>query len=367
MRYLGNPDYRHDSVSCTGILITNLGTPVAPTPKALRRYLGEFLADPRVVEMPRWLWYVILHGVILRIRPHLSAKAYKKVWTEDGSPLLHYSLQQHRALAEKFSAPDAVHKFGNVRVALGMRYGEPSMRDALRQLQQDNVSRILVLPLYPQYSATTTASTFDAVTVELKKWRWVPSLRFISSYHDYPAYIACMAEHLRGYWKNNPRGEKLLMSFHGLPKRYLLLGDPYYCHCHKTARLLAEQLGLDNHQWAVTFQSRFGREEWLQPYTDKTLQQLPQQEVKRVDVFCPGFSVDCLETLEEIAMQNKTFFMDAGGETFNYIPALNATTSHIETLYQLLTLNLQGWDNGVLTEDALRQSRKRASALGAKQ
>lgn len=359
MKYLGNPDYRHGAVPATGILISNLGTPDAPTRRALRRYLAEFLADPRIVEAPRWLWRLALHGVILRVRPGRSAHAYSKVWTANGSPLLHYSRQQLDALRRRLSATN-----GELHIVLGMRYGNPSIASALESLRRLNIERLLVLPLYPQYSATTTASTFDAVSETLRQWRRVPALRFIDNYHDFPPYIEAMAGHIRGFWGSQGRAEKLLFSFHGLPRRYLLKGDPYHCQCHKTARLLAESLGLDAAQWQVSFQSRFGREEWLNPYTDQVLKALPSQGIRRVDVFCPGFSADCLETLEEVEMQNREFFLEAGGEAFNYIPALNAEDAHIQALARLIEHNLQGWESPAFDGE---QSRQRALAQGARQ
>ncbi|HEX7026076.1 MAG TPA: ferrochelatase [Gammaproteobacteria bacterium] len=359
MEYLGNPDYRHGTPPATGILISNLGTPDAPTPKALRRYLAEFLGDPRIVEAPRWLWLPVLHGAILRFRPRLSAHAYSKVWTENGSPLLHYSLRQLEALKSRLRTDS-----GELYLALGMRYGNPSIPSALESLRGRNIERLLVLPLYPQYSATTTASTFDAVSAALRHWRRIPALRFIDNYHDFPPYIAAMAGHIHDSWSRQERGEKLIFSFHGLPRRYLLKGDPYHCQCHKTARLLAEALGLEAGQWQVSFQSRFGREEWLTPYTDHVLKALPSQNVKRVDVFCPGFSVDCLETLEEIEMQNREFFLEAGGERFNYIPALNAADTHIEALARLVETHMQGWEAPMFDAE---QSRLRALSMGARQ
>ena len=358
--YLGNADYTHGTASTTGVLLTNLGTPDAPTPSALRRYLGEFLADPRVVELPRWLWWLVLHGVILRIRPPRSARAYQQIWTEQGSPLLVFS----EALAAALT--DTIHDRldPSVQVVLGMRYGQPSLPAALDRLRQAQVQRLLVLPLYPQYSATTTASTFDALSAELRRWRRLPELRFIQHYHDFNPYISAMAEHIREHWHNHGRGQKLLLSFHGLPKRYLFNGDPYHCECYKTARLLATELHLQDHEWQVTFQSRFGREPWLQPYTDHVLQALPAENLHKVDVFCPGFAVDCLETLEEIALQNRDIFLTAGGQKFQYIPALNATDGHITALTELIVRHCQGW---VHTSDSTELTRDRALALGAQQ
>ncbi len=362
-RFIGQANYQHDRSRATGILITNLGTPDAPTAKALRRYLAEFLADPRVVEIPRLIWMLILHGIILRTRPARSAKAYKEVWREQGSPLLIYSRQQLEAIKAALEP----HFEGPVEFALGMRYGKPSIPDALAQLQQANVGRLLVLPLYPQYSGSTGGSTFDKVAQTLQTWRYVPELRFINHYHDDPGYINAMAEHIKRYWREHGRGDKLLLSFHGVPKFYLLKGDPYHCECHKTARLLAQSLGLQADEWLITFQSRFGKAEWLKPYTDETIKQLPAKGVKHLQVFCPGFSADCLETLEEIAGENKEYFIEAGGLRFDYISALNAELAHIQALTDLIKANTQGWQGAVASTADLAQAKQDAMALGAEQ
>ncbi len=367
--YLGNADYHHGTAECTGVLLTNLGTPDAPTAAALRRYLGEFLADPRVIESPRLIWWLALHGVILRIRPRRAAHAYQKVWTEQGSPLLAISRRQAAALQlslqQRFKGP--------VRVALGMRYGNPSIAAALDELRQAGARRLLVLPLYPQYSATTTASTFDAVAAVLKTWRLQPELRFINHYHDHPGYIRALADSVRAYWAAHGEPERLMFSFHGLPKRYLLAGDPYHCESHKTARLVAEQLGLTDERWLLTFQSRFGREEWLKPYCDQTLREWGAAGVQRVDVLCPGFPADCLETLEEIEQQNREIFLQAGGGEYHYIPALNDSTDHIGMLGDLVLQHCQGWpeteaDWSAQADAAARSdSQRRAVAHGAGQ
>lgn len=337
--YWGETDYEHDKLARTGILLVNLGTPDSPDAGSVRRYLAEFLWDPRVIEMPRPLWWLILHGVILRIRPRRSAEAYRKVWTERGSPLLDISLRQAAALKAELDRTLS----GPAEVELGMRYGKPSVSDALRRLGEAGVRRLLVLPLYPQYSATTTASTFDAVAAELTTWRWIPELRFVTQYHDNSGYIAAIAASLREAWSNQPRAERLLFSFHGLPKRYLLAGDPYHCACHKTARLVAEQLGLESGSWSLAFQSRVGREEWLRPYTDEQLLEWGKAGVRSVDVICPGFSADCLETLEEIAIQNRELFQEAGGGDYRYIAALNDRPDHIGTLADIVKAHIQGW------------------------
>ncbi len=345
MKYKGNPDYKHDTPACTGVLITNLGTPDAPTPAALRKYLGEFLSDPRVIETPKIIWWFVLHCIILRTRPRKSAEAYKKVWTNNGSPLLDISLKQREAiqhqLEQKYKSP--------LKVELAMRYGNPSIKIGLEKLQKANATRILILPLYPQYSAATTASTFDAISDVLKKWRWIPEVRMINHYHDNPDYISALANSIKKYWQTHTKPEKLLFSFHGLPKDYFLAGDPYHCECHKTARLVAEKLALQEDEWQLTFQSRFGPREWLQPYTDITLKELAANGTKSVQIICPGFSADCLETIEEIDMQNRDFFTAAGGEEFSYIPALNDSDEHINVLCKLIQTHCQGWD--LKTED----------------
>ena len=335
-KYLGTSEYSHGSVEKLGILVTNLGTPDAPETGPLRRYLAEFLWDPRV---PRPLWWLILNGVILRTRPRRSAEAYRAVWKEDGSPLLTCAREQAAGIRERL----ATRLSGPFEVALGMRYGNPSIPAALRQLHALHATRLLVLPLYPQYSASTTGSTFDALAMELMRWRWVPELRFVGRYHDAPGYIAALAASIREHWAAHGRGEHLLMSFHGVPRRYLDSGDPYHCQCHKTARLVAQHLGLEPGSWSTTFQSRFGREEWLKPYTDETVKALGRKGLKRIDVVCPGFSADCLETLEEIAEENAGYFREAGGETLSYIPCLNTRADHLDFLADLAVQHLQGW------------------------
>lgn len=332
--------FRHDSSAVTGVLLTNLGTPDAPTAAALRRYLGEFLSDPRVVEMPRWLWRLILHGIILRVRPQRSARNYAKIWTEQGSPLLHIARQQQAALQQRLAA-----RFqGPVKVALGMRYGQPSLADALEELRAAGARRIVALPLYPQYASATTGSTWDALSQTLQTWRWLPDLRFISHYPDHSGYIQALAGRIKTYWaEHGGQPDKLIFSFHGIPKNTFLAGDPYYCECQKTARLTAQALGLGIEQWQVCFQSRFGRQEWLQPYTDKTLEALGQAGTARVDVVCPGFAADCLETLEEIGQENRDIFLQAGGKEFHYIPALNADAAHIDALADLVLSHCQDW------------------------
>ncbi len=355
--------YRHGSAPGAGVLLVNLGTPDAPTPAALRRYLGEFLWDRRVVEIPRPLWWLILHGWVLRTRPAKSAAKYAEVWTEAGSPLLAIAGRQRAAIAARLEALCP----GPVAVALGMRYGEPSIGCALRALRDAGAERVLVLPLYPQYSASTTASAFDAIAAELGRWRWLPELRFVNQYHDDAGYLGALAASLEAAWREQPPGEKLLFSFHGLPKRNLLAGDPYHCQCHKTARLLAERLGLSAERWAVAFQSRFGRAEWLKPYTSETLADWARRGVRSVDVVCPGFSADCLETLEEIAGENRALFIATGGERFRYVPALNDAHAHIEALLALVRRHAAGWPefDATAVPPERASGRARALAFGA--
>ena len=321
-----------DAPATTGILVTNLGTPDAPTPAALRKYLAEFLSDPRVIETPRLLWWPILHGFILRLRPRRSARAYREVWTEAGSPLLVISEKQCRAIRSALGEDDGAP----FRVELGMRYGNPSIRSALEKLRSYNLNKLLILPLYPQYSAATTASTFDAVAAVLKTWRRIPQLRMITSYHDDPGYIDALVESIRDQWAQSGKADKLLFSFHGLPRDYVLAGDPYSDECHATARLVAGQLELDKNRWEVSFQSRFGPREWLQPYTDKLLREWGKTGIEHVQVICPGFAADCLETLEEIEIRNRDCFLSAGGKKFTYIPALNDQPRHIAALCELI-------------------------------
>ena len=321
------------------MLLVNLGTPTAPTASAVRPYLAEFLGDPRVIDYPRWLWWLILHGVILRVRPKRSAHAYARIWNERGSPLRYGS----EALAAGLQAELDRQQPGTLRVALAMRYGGPSVAHTIGQLQREGVRRLLVLPLYPQYSATSTGSVIDAVADAFKQLRWPPELRIVNDYHDDPGHIDALAAGIERWWAANGRGEKLLLSFHGIPERYVRLGDPYLDQSRRTAQLLRERLQLGEDELIVSFQSRVGRERWLQPYTDATVRQLAADGVRKLDVACPGFAVDCLETLEEIAMQNRDFFVAAGGETLRYIPALNDSAEQVDSLAALVRRHLQGW------------------------
>ncbi len=315
----------------TGVLLVNLGTPQAPTPSDLRAYLKEFLSDPRVVEKPRWLWLPVLHGIILNVRPSRSAKLYRKVWTDAGPPLL----RSTASLATKMSEC-LKHSGDSILVAIGMRYGRPTIRDGLLKLLDNGCRKLVVLPLYPQYSATTTASTMDALGDALKGCRDIPDLNFISRYYDHPDYIETVASSIESYWEEHGRPERLLCSFHGIPERYARAGDPYPEECRITVARLRERLGMSEEALLIGFQSRFGREPWVGPHTDELLQELGRQHVGRVDVVCPGFAVDCLETLEEIAMENRQLFLDAGGSSFHYIPALNDRDEHVLMLCSIL-------------------------------
>lgn len=309
-------------------MLTNLGTPDASTASALRAYLKEFLSDPRVVEQPRWLWWPILHGVILNIRPARSAKAYQRIWTDEGSPLLAISMSQAEKLAQALG--DEVH------VEVAMRYGSPSIAHGLRALREKDCRRIIVLPLYPQYSATTVASTFDAVSDELRRWRNVPELTLVTRYYDHSQYIEALAQSIEQHWRQHGRAERLLCSFHGIPQRYAKAGDPYPHECEQTVALLRQRLGLGEDVLCMSYQSRFGREPWLQPYTDHTLEKWAKAGVSSVDVVCPGFAADCLETLEEMAMENRDVFLQAGGSEYRYIPALNDSDGHIRALQAIV-------------------------------
>ncbi|MGD8112490.1 ferrochelatase [Vibrio sp. TRT 17S01] len=313
----------------TGVLLVNLGTPDQPTSSAVKRFLSQFLHDKRVVDMSRWLWCPILHGIILPIRSPKVAKLYQTVWMEEGSPLLHYSRLQQRKLQELLQLP----------VELGMTYGNPSLEHGVAELQKQGVEDVIVLPLYPQYSGTTTAAASDGLTKAFKQLPVMPGFRFIRDYHDHPLYIKALAESVRKSWQEHGQGDYLLCSYHGIPKRYADNGDVYPKHCEQTTRLLAQELGLNDDQIGLTYQSRFGREEWLQPYTDKTLEQLPNRGIKKLDIMAPAFSVDCLETLEELAEQCRDIFTEAGGERFTYIPCLNDSETHLAMMQAIIQLS----------------------------
>ena len=363
MTFRPEPGYRHGSTPRTAVLLVNLGTPDEPTPSALRRYLAEFLGDPRVVEIPRLVWWPILHGIILRTRPAKSAAKYASIWTQDGSPLAVWTRRQAALLQAALDARGHA-----VVVAHAMRYGQPAVAATLDQLRAQGATRVLVLPLYPQYAAATTASVADAVMQWSMAARRLPEFRFVNEYHDDAGYIDALAERVRAHWQACGRGQRLVLSFHGVPHRSLELGDPYHCQCHKTARLLGERLGLARDELVVTFQSRFGKARWLEPYTEPTLRELATGGVGSVDVMCPGFTSDCLETLEEIAQEARDAFLESGGQEFRYIPCLNDTPAWVQALAGIAEGHLLGWDTRAVPaqqapERALQ--RERALAMGA--
>ncbi len=356
MRFLQEPPFIHGVSPQIAVVLVNLGTPDAPTAPAVRRYLKDFLSDPRVVEIPKLAWWFILNAIILPIRSKKSAEKYASIWTKEGSPLKVHTEKQ--AILLRGLLGERGHQ---VQVTYAMRYGNPSLPQVLTKLKQAGCERILVIPAYPQYSATTTASILDAVFSHFAQVRNVPEVRFTKHYHDHESYIQALKKSVLAYWEVNGRGEKLVMSFHGVPKRTLLLGDPYHCECHKTARLLAMQLGLKEDDYLVTFQSRFGKAEWLQPYTASTLIKLAKSGMKRVDVICPGFTSDCLETLEEIAMEGKRDFLSTGGCELNYIPCLNESPAWIAALAEIAELNMTGWPTRITP--AQRDAQKKEEAV----
>jgi ferrochelatase len=363
MTFSKEPTYSHGQAARTAVLYCNLGTPDEPTPKAVRRYLAEFLSDHRVVEIPRLIWMLILHGIILRFRPAKSAAKYASIWKPEGSPLKLWTEKQSKLLQGWLGQRNHA-----VKVRYAMRYGSTSIASQLDALKAEGVTRVLVVPAYPQYSGTTTASLFDAVYTWGQHIRALPELRFVNHYHDDPAYIAALANSVQRYWKEHGRPDQLVMSFHGVPARTLELGDPYHCECMKTARLLASKLGLAKDQFKVTFQSRLGRAKWLEPYTEPSLIAMGRAGIKRVDVICPGFTSDCLETLEEISMEARAAFLLAGGKAFHYIPCLNDDPEWITALCQISERHMGGWD----TQDepnaaAMATSRIAALGMGAKQ
>ena len=367
MPFTKEPDYRHGDVAkttaSTAVLFCNLGTPDEPTAPALRRYLAEFLSDQRVVEIPRLVWLAILHGIILRIRPKKSAAKYASIWLPEGSPLKVWTQKQAGLLGGELQAQG--HQ---VQVRYAMRYGNPSIAAQLEALKADGVTRVLIMPAYPQYSATTTASVFDAVYSWAAKVRRLPEFRFVNHYHDDPGYISALAASVQAHWKANGQADKLVMSFHGVPERTLHMGDPYHCECYKTARLLIEKLGLSKERYQLTFQSRFGKAKWLEPYTEPTLIKLAQEGTKSVDVLCPGFTGDCLETLEEINMEAREAFLHAGGEKFSYIPCLNDSPDWTSALAGITAQHLSGWPTQAEPDtEALAASKAAALALGAQQ
>ncbi|MDF3035750.1 MAG: ferrochelatase [Paucimonas sp.] len=367
MPFRKEPARHHGAELQTAVVLVNLGTPEEPTAAGLRPYLREFLSDPRVVEIPRAIWWFILNGIIVPLRSRKSAEKYVSIWTGDGSPLKVHTDKQAALLRGYLG--ERGHK---VKVVSAMRYGQPSISAVLDRLKQEGCDRILILPAYPQYSGTTTASIYDAVFSHYARIRNVPELRFVKHYHDHENYIAALKKSVLDYWQSYGRGDKLVMSFHGVPKRTLLLGDPYYCECQKTARLLAAQLGLQENDYLVTFQSRFGKAEWLQPYTEPSVIELAKKGIRRIDVICPGFISDCLETLEEIGMEVKQAFSKAGGKEYHYISCLNESPAWIDALAKISEQHLIGWPTLVSPQERQRQDlalatgRTHALEMGAK-
>tara|TARA_Y100001958_G_scaffold158946_1_gene158495 strand:- start:1584 stop:2606 length:1023 start_codon:yes stop_codon:yes gene_type:complete len=336
--FIGDSEFKHGTKLRIGVLLSNLGTPDKPQRKELKVYLKEFLSDPRVIETPKLIWQIILNGIILNTRPQKSAKNYQKVWTDEGSPLLVILNKQKKLTQDLLKKENLELEF-----ATGMRYGNPSIAKGLEELREKNCNKIIVLPMYPHYCAATTGSTFDAVTNIMQKWRWVPSFRFISTYHDHPDYIKALANSIQKHWDKHGKPDKILFSYHGIPKKYFTKGDPYHCLCSKTTRLVREQMGLTEEFAMTTFQSRFGPEEWLQPYTDKTVEKLAKDKIEHLQIIAPGFSADCLETIEELDGENREIFVEHGGKKFSYIPCLNDQSDHINLIGALIKNELQGW------------------------
>ena len=334
MSFLGEQNFEHDSSEKIGVLLCNLGTPDSFQTGDVRKFLKEFLSDGRVVEIPKFIWWFILNGIILIFRPKKSALLYESVWTKEGSPLLVYSEKLVSKLLKELP--------NNYEIELAMRYGNPSIEEGLIALKNKNCRNLIVLPLFPQYSGTTTGSVFDEVSRVLSKWRWVPNLNFINSYHDDEGYIIALSDSIKEKLENESP-QKIVFSYHGIPKINFIKGDPYHCLCKKTTRLVAERLGLNEDKYITTFQSRFGRAEWLKPYTSETMENLPSENIKNILVVAPGFSVDCLETIEEIDDENKEIFIDAGGEKFGYIPCLNDSQQHIKFIKDFLQKQTYIW------------------------
>tara|TARA_A100001011_G_scaffold179727_1_gene188589 strand:+ start:3787 stop:4809 length:1023 start_codon:yes stop_codon:yes gene_type:complete len=338
VKFIGNSGFEHGTKLKIGVLLSNLGTPDKPYKKELKVYLKEFLSDPRVIETPKLIWQIILNGIILNIRPQKSAKNYQKVWTDEGSPLLVILNKQKKLTQELLK-----NKNLEIEFAIGMRYGNPNIEKGLDELRSKHCNKIIVLPMYPHYCAATTGSTFDSVTNTMQKWRWVPSLRFISTYHDNLKYIQALANSIRKHWDIHGKPDKILFSYHGIPKKYFIKGDPYHCLCSKTTRLVREEMNLSEEFALTTFQSRFGPEEWLQPYTDKTVEKLAKNGTEHLQIIAPGFSSDCLETIEELDGENREIFEEHGGKKFSYIKCLNDQPDHIDLIGALIKNELQGW------------------------
>ncbi len=339
IKFSNEDNFSHSNQQNIGVLLVNHGSPEKPTPKVLRTYLKEFLTDPRVIEVPRILWFFILHLTILPRRSRISAQKYKSIWTKRGPKLVVTS----QNILQKLRLAFGTNKHFHFRLA--MNYGSPSLsiNKALNELRHQNCRRLLILPMYPHYASATVASVFTRVVDEIKTWRWIPELRCINQYHDHPDYIASLAKSIKEHWQNHKKGELLIFSYHGTPLQSLYQGDPYHCQCHKTSRLVADSLGLKERQYMVCFQSRFGKKVWLQPYTDKTLLELGQKGVTSIDIICPGFSVDCLETQEEISQEAKKSYIQAGGKSYHYIHCLNDEKQSIQLYKTIITQHTQGW------------------------
>lgn len=361
-RNASEPPFSHGTSPRIGILLINLGTPDAPTPAAVRAYLKEFLSDPRVVEIPRIIWWPILNVFVLTTRPKASARRYAQVWMSEGSPLRVHTERQTTLLRGHLGERA---KPLPLTVDFAMRYGKPSIPDRLKEMKALRCDRVLLVPLYPQYSASTTATAFDAAFRSFQEMRNQPAVRTVRSFHDHPGYLSALAQNVRDYWMKSGKPDVLVISFHGVPRATLDKGDPYHCECQKTGRLLAESLGLKPEQYRITFQSRFGRAEWLKPYTADVLAELGKQKAGRVDVICPGFVADCLETLEEVAIEGKGAFHSAGGRDFHFIPCLNERNDWIHALTDIVVTHLVGWGDDA-THETLEKSRLRALSMGAK-
>jgi len=328
MKFKGEQNFQHENEQKKGVLIAYLGTPDSPDVLSVRRYLKEFLSDPRIIEVPKIIWWFVLNIFILNFRSFNSARLYKSIWTDGGSPLLVNCIKIKEKVQKSLPS--------NYQVALGMRYGNPSIKSALNELKEANCRDIEIITLFPHYSATTVGSIFDAVSTEIKSWRWVPSVKFLNSYHDNPLLIEILSKRIQKSFDSHGKPDKLVFSYHSIPKKYFDSGDPYHCLCQKTSRLIAEKLSLDEKDYITAFQSRFGPSEWLKPYTSETMKSLPKEGTKSVQVVSPGFGVDNLETLQEIDIENKEYFEDAGGENFHYIPCLNDDDDHVEFLISLI-------------------------------
>lgn len=342
MKYLGNPEYRHDASDRVGVLLVNNGSPRDTSVGSVRRYLRRFLSDPRLVELPRWLWLSILNGIILVTRPPRTARKYRKIWTDEGSPMSVISADLADQLRQRFAGD-----YGpRLKIAIGMTYGYPSIAEGLDELRDGGCTRLLVIPMYPQYAGVTVGSVFDSVTRALQRWRWVPELRFVNGYASQPQYISALADSLRAHWATHGRADRLLFSFHAMPAKYATQGDPYPCFCEKTSRLLAEHLGLDEDGYQLAYQSHFGAGEWTRPYTEDVLASWADEHVESVDMICPGFSIDNLETLEEIEMDFAARFARGGG-TLRFVPCLNAGPGQVATIETLIREQLGGWEGAL--------------------